>query len=323
MTALAKTAKSRKNDAGDRISPGMFRPRYWPTWGTLLLLWLLMRLPRTWVMRLGGWLGDWFRRRNLKRRHIAETNIGICFPELSEERRRQLVIDHFRNYGRGLLDLGLACMGSRKRLTKYSEIQGIEHITDNQASGVIVIGFHSISMEMSAISLLPDIPLVSMMKRDSNPVINRFLYRARTRFSLAEIYMRDQGLRGILRGIRRGKTCYLVPDEDYGDSRHTVFAPFFGEPKSTLTTVSRIARKTGAVVVPCFCILDATTGIYRTMVLEPIQDYPTESETENAARINRAAETLVRHAPEQYMWTFKLFRTRPDGLSNAYEQEGA
>ena len=311
-----------QNDAGDRISPEMFRPRYWPTWSALLLLWLLMRLPRTWVMRLGGWLGDWFRHRNLKRRHIAETNIRICFPELSDECRQRLVIEHFRHYGRGLLDLGLACMGSRKRLIKYSEVQGIEHITDNEASGVIVIGFHSISMEMAAFSLLSDIPLVSMMKRDSNPVINRFLYRARTRFSLAEIYMRDQGLRGILKGIRRGKTCYLVPDEDYGDSRHTVFAPFFGEPKSTLTTVSRIAGKTGAVVVPCFCILDATTGIYKTVVLEPVRNYPTESEVENATCINRAAETLIRHAPEQYMWTFRLFRTRPGGLPNAYEQEG-
>ena len=271
-------------------------------------------------MKLGGWLGDWLRRRNHKRRQIAKINLQLCFPDISEEDREQLLIEHFRYQVRGLLDLGLACMGSRRQLARYSEARGIEHITSNLGkSGVIVIGFHSISMEMAAISMLPDIPLVSMMKRDANPVINRFLYRARTRFKLAEIYMRDQGLRGIVRGVKRGKACYLVPDEDYGDSNHTVFAPFFGELKSTLTTVSRLALKNDAIVVPCFCILDAKTGIYTSVISAPIDHFSKENELENATRINQAAEALIRLAPEQYMWTFKLFRTRPDGSPGPYQ----
>ncbi|MYB35655.1 MAG: lysophospholipid acyltransferase family protein [Gammaproteobacteria bacterium] len=310
-----------KSDNQGQITPGMFRPAFWPTWSALFCLWLLMRLPRVWLMRVGGWLGDWLRHRNHKRRHIARINLELCFPDISDRHREQLLIEHFRYQARGLIDLGLACMGSRQQLARYHEIQGIEHITGNLGdSGVIVIGFHSISMEMAAASLLSDIPLVSMMKRDSNPVINRFLYRSRTRFRKAEVYMRDQGLRGIVRGVRQGKACYLVPDEDYGDSSHTVFAPFFGEPKSTLTTVSRLAIKTGALVVACFCILDGKTGNYKSVIRQPLGDFSKHDEVENAKRINQAAEELIRLAPEQYMWTFKLFRTRPNGGADPYRQ---
>ncbi len=310
-----------KPDNEGQITPDMFRPRFWPTWGTLFFLWLLMWLPRIWLMKLGEWLGDWLRRRNHKRRHIAEINLKLCFPDISGERREQLLAEHFRYQARGLLDLGLACMGSRQQLSRYHEIQGIEHIISNLGkSGVIVIGFHSISMEMAGISLLGDIPLVSMMKRDSNPVVNRFLYRSRTRFKKAEIYMRDQGLRGIVRGVRQGRACYLLPDEDYGESAHTVFAPFFGQSKSTLTTVSRLAIRTGSPVVPCFCILDAKTGIYKSVVGEPIGNFSKNDDFENARRINQAAEALIRLAPEQYMWTFKLFRTRPDGGTDPYQR---
>ncbi|MCY4051905.1 MAG: lysophospholipid acyltransferase family protein [Gammaproteobacteria bacterium] len=309
-----------KSDNEGQITLNMFRPGLWPTWIALFCLWLLMWLPRVWLMKLGGWLGDWSRHRNHKRRNIARINLELCFPDLSKQHREKLLIQHFRYQARGLLDLGLACMGSRQKLDRYHKIEGIEHITSNLGkSGVIVIGFHSIGMEMAGISLLGDMPLVSMMKRDSNPVINRFLYRSRTRFKKAEIYMRDQGLRGIVRGVREGKACYLLPDEDHGDSSHTVFAPFFGEPKSTLTTVSRLSIKTGAQVVVFFCLLDAKTGIYKSIVRKPIGDFSKYDELENAKRINQAAEELIRLAPEQYMWTFKLFRTRPDGGTNPYQ----
>jgi KDO2-lipid IV(A) lauroyltransferase len=36
--------------------------------------------------------------------------------------------------------------------------------------------------------------------------------------------------------------------------------------------------------------------------------------------MNRAVEECIRRAPEQYLWTFKIFRTRPSGEPDLYEQ---
>ena len=89
-------------------------------------------------------------------------------------------------------------------------------------------------------SFMTEIDLVSMMKRDKNPVLNWFLYRSRMRHRKVKVYMRDQGLRRIIHGMNAGRTCFLVPDEDLGAGKHTVFAPFFGQDRATLNTVGRL-----------------------------------------------------------------------------------
>ena len=58
--------------------------RYWPTWLGLGLLWCLTRLPYAWQTGIGRLLGNTFRLFASNRKHIAEVNFSLCFPELSE-----------------------------------------------------------------------------------------------------------------------------------------------------------------------------------------------------------------------------------------------
>jgi lauroyl/myristoyl acyltransferase len=156
------------------------------------------------------------------------------------------------------------------------------------------------------------------MKRDRNPVLNRFLYRSRTRGHKADLFMRDQSLRGIVEGLEKGKMCYIIPDEDFGEGRHSVFAPFFGQPRSMLTLISRLAKRSGAVVVPSICRLVPETGHYVTTVAPPMENFPEQDETLNATRINQAMEKLIMQAPEQYLWTFRWFRTQDSEGDDPY-----
>ena len=40
-----------------------------------------------------------------KRRHIADVNISLCFPDLSDGQRADMVRRHFLAYGQGIVDL--------------------------------------------------------------------------------------------------------------------------------------------------------------------------------------------------------------------------
>ncbi len=296
-----------------------FKPGYWSAWLTLLLLWLVSWLPRKAVMSLGGFVGDQMRLRNRKRRNIAEVNIRLCFPELSESERRELLEAHFRCYGRSLMDMGLSMMSTRRRLAKYVDIEGAEHFqkrphTDgNRPQNVIMVAYHTTTMDTGASALFIGTPLVSMMKRDKNPVYNWFLHKGRTRFNETRLYMRNQSLRGLIRGINQGRVCLLIPDEDHGEGKHTVYAPFFGQQRSTLNMVSRLAAVTSAMVIPSICILNVQSGRYKIIVSPPLEQIPSDDHVADATRINQAMEALIRQAPEQYMWTFRWFRTQPDG----------
>ncbi len=274
-------------------------------------------------MRLGGVVGDQMRLHNRKRRNIAAVNIRLCFPERSESERRELLEEHFRCYGRSLMDMGLSMMSTRRRLKKYVDIEGAEHFQKySQACGdctqnVIMVSYHTTTMDTGASALFIGTPLVSMMKRDKNPVYNWFLHKGRTRFNETRLYMRDQSLRGLIRGINRGRVGLLIPDEDHGEGKHAVYSSFFGQQRSTLNMVSRLAAITDAVVIPFICILDVRSGRYKIIVAPPLQQVPSDDHVSDATRLNQAMETLIRQAPEQYMWTFRWFRTQPDG-SNPY-----
>ena len=59
---------------------------------------------------------------------------------------------------------------------------------------------------------------------------------------------------------------------------------------------------------------------YEINFLKPLENYPTGDEYEDTKIMNQALEELVRIAPQQYMWTLKLFKTRPEGESDPYAQ---
>ena len=259
-------------------------------------------------------------RRSDKRRHIATVNLELCFPELSDDQRHEIMREHFRNYGRGMLDLGLIMMASKERIEKFATVKGRDNLEAHVGNRpVILISFHTTTLDMCSSSLLADVKLVSMMKRDRNPVLNWFMYRARTRAGNAIVYMRDQSLRGIVAGLRDGRVCYIIPDEDFGQGRHTVFAPLYGQQRSALNLVGRLAQKTGAVVVPAVCRLDSETGLYTTEVGGALQDFPSADEVADATTINRTLEEMLEPAIDQYLWTFRWFRTRPPGDPDPYE----
>ena len=277
-------------------------------------------------MAAGGLLGDRVRKHNKKRRRIAEINLGMCFPEFSEERRRQLLVEHFRQYGRGLLDMGLVLWGTRARFDRLCQLERHDWLRElARRRPVIVVAYHLTTLDMSGGILARVHPSVSMMKRARNPLLTWQLWKGRTHLDKANIkvIMRDQGLRPLVRWMRAGHACFFIPDEDFGASKntaHTVFAPFFGVPTSTLTVVGRLAKLTGALVVPSTTRLDPASGRYTMTIGDPLENFPSDDPAADATALNRAMEALIRETPAQYMWTFRWFKTRPGGDASPYRR---
>ena len=59
-----------------------------------------------------------------KRRRIARTNLRLCFPELTDAEREQLLRRHFRAFGRAILESGIAWWGSPERLRRSGAPRG-------------------------------------------------------------------------------------------------------------------------------------------------------------------------------------------------------
>ena len=295
------------------------RPRYWPSFLLLGLFRLLAFLPLPVLRTLGAGLGALMRLSNAKRRRIVEVNLGLCFPDQSPQRRQWLLRRHFRCLGQSFVDLAFLAWAGRRRVMRHTRIHGLRHFRDNLARGrrIILLAPHCVGMNYGGSVLSQEHPIFSMAKAQKDPVLNWILERARTRFGGAP-FLRDKGLRPVIKGIQAGTPFYYLPDEDFGP-RGAVFAPFFGVPRATLTMTARLAALTDAAVIPCFTRLLPRGRGYEIRLAPPLAHYPTGDENEDARRVNAAIEQGLEDMPEQYMWTLRIFRTRPPGEPPVYD----
>lgn len=293
-------------------------PRYWPTWLLLGVLRIAALLPLSVTRAAGAGLGLLMYLVNAKRRGIARINLQLCFPELSEQQRRRLLRMHFRLTGQGYLDIGYFAWASERRVQRTVHITGMEHLQAAVASGrrAILLAPHCVGMNVGGIVVAKHFPVFSMIKQQRNPLANWLLNKARSRYG-STLVLRQQGLRPVVRALAQGRMFYYLPDEDFGP-RHSVFVPFFGVPCATLTTLGRLARLVDAVVVPCFARLLPGGRGYEVVLHPPLERFPSADASADAARMNYAIEQGIRKMPEQYMWTFKLFKTQPNGARSPY-----
>ena len=284
----------------------------------LALVWLVHFLPLGVLAKLGEWTGMLLFILGHERRNVARTNLRLCFPQWSDEKRENILRRHFRAFGRNLLEHGVLWWSSRERIKKLVRIEGLENWQAVRDKPVIWLAPHFVGLDMGGSRIHAEFPGVSMYSRQKNSLVNALLLHGRTRFGNSILVSRQEGIRPVIKSLSEGVPLYYLPDMDYGP-RDSLFVPFFGVLAATIPTLSRLARITGAKVVPC--VTHQLPG-GRGYVLEfypAWEDFPGDSIEADTRRMNAFIEERVLEMPEQYFWLHKRFKTRPHGEPKPYQ----
>lgn len=295
---------------------GFWHPRYWGIWTLLWILRVLVTLPLPWLRRLGEGLGAVFGRLARRRRRIAEKNLELCFPEQTPEQRRDLLHAYFRSAGAGLMEAAFSWYAPESRLRDGYHLEGREHLLAalDEGKGVLLLSAHFMNLELVGRFLLLEHPIALMYRPNENPLVEAQFQRHRGGGAVRAI--RRDDVRGALRVLRDQHALWYAPDQRMG-GKNSVVVPFFGIPAQTSSATHRIARRSGARVVPFFGYREAS-GHYRLVIQPALDHFPTENLLADTQRINEVIESLVRQAPEQYLWAHRRFRGRP-GLADPYD----
>jgi Kdo2-lipid IVA lauroyltransferase/acyltransferase len=156
-----------------------------------------------------------------------------------------------------------------------------------------------------------------MYSNQKDPIINDLLRRHRSRFRPIRLFSRQDGIRPVIREMRKGLPFYYLPDQDYGP-RDSLFVPFFGVPAATITGLSRVAQLSRARVVPTVTRMLPGGQGYEVRVYPPWKDFPSGDDAADARRMNAFIEERILEMPEQYNWVHKRFKTRPPGEARFY-----
>ncbi|MCW8983583.1 MAG: lysophospholipid acyltransferase family protein, partial [Gammaproteobacteria bacterium] len=219
------------------------------------------------------------------------------------------------------IDYGFCWWSSASRFEQNVEIEGLERIKQllEQGEKVILATGHPLALDIGGVGISQQLPLVTYANRMRNPLVQWMMERGRRRFGM-ELLQRESGMRPLIKSIKSGRLLYYVIDEDMEE--HSVFAPYFGVAKSTLTVPARVAKMTGARVASCYTFHDQQRGKYVIRIGEVMTGFPSGDDLADATTVNAELEKGIRDYPSQYMWSQRLFKTRPDGSPPPYTMVG-
>ncbi|PKG39602.1 lauroyl-Kdo(2)-lipid IV(A) myristoyltransferase [Psychromonas sp. Urea-02u-13] len=295
-------------------------PKYWVTWSLLFLLFLFSFCPIRLRDRFAALVAKFIYTKKFlnKRKKIAFINLGLCFPEYSEEDKDALMRKNIKAIAQISLSLGELFFRSHKHILSRSHVVGEEHIIAAEKAGksIIFLGPHCYGLDFGGIAAINarGYPLSSMFKDYKNPIFDWFVTRYRTRFThlsgKGALYHRSEGLKPAIKSLRDKTHFYYLPDEDHG-RENSVFSDFYGTQKATLPMIGRLAKLGKAVVIPFYTSYNEKTAKYDVFFHAPLTEIPSGDELEDTKIMNRAIEKLIDEDRSQYMWALKLLRTRP------------
>jgi KDO2-lipid IV(A) lauroyltransferase len=253
-----------------------------------------------------------------RRRHIVRTNLKLCFPELDEKAVNTMVMENFRSSGISLIETALVWFTDPRRYRDMVDIEGLSNLENalSDDKGVILLGMHLSTLDFCGAVLATEQPFDVMYRKNKNRLLEAVMTRGREN-NFASAIERDD-VRQVIRRLKQGAIVWYGPDQDYG-RKHSVFAPFFGQPAATITATSRIAAITGSPLVLFSHYRDLNNHRYRISLGAPVRDLPGESVEADCERINSLIEDAVRKDPVQYWWLHRRFKTTPDGGPKPYD----
>jgi lauroyl/myristoyl acyltransferase len=308
-----------KADCGIKFTSLLLHPRYWVAWLGLLLAFFVAQLPNSTRHIIGRWIGNKiYKNKNKKRHNVVKTNLKIVFPELDEQQYEELTQKNLQWYGCALVDYSLLFFGSKRRLASLLKIEGKEHIDNaiQNDKSIIMLLAHSVMLEFAPVALGAQYECFGSYKTSKNAVLDWVIARSRCRH-VSFVVSREEGMRKLIKSLVPKRLMIFLPDEDLG-IQNAVFSPFFNTQKATLTTTARLAKMGKAIALPTFVWYDTSIQKYKIQISPPLLDYPTSNAKQDAFLLNQSLEKLIKDHPEQYMWTMKWFRTRPENEATLY-----
>jgi Kdo2-lipid IVA lauroyltransferase/acyltransferase len=282
-------------------------PWYWPAWFALGLTRVFARLSYPTLLRTCSALGTLARWVLPLQRRIVRRNLELCLPALDRSSREQILREHFRNLGITIGETALSWWDDGSRIRALAQIEGLEHVDRalERGRGVILLAAHFTTLEMGARIMTLARPVHPMYKPTRNPLIAEYMIARRAAQSAGAIANDD--IRSVVRTLRANGVIWYAPDQAYRH-RGAELVPFFGIPVATNTATSRLARSTGAAVLPYFVERLPDAGGYRVQIGAALEDFPSDDAVADTLRYHALIEAEVRRIPAQYLWVHRRLK---------------
>lgn len=283
--------------------------------------WCLTRLAYRLQISLGKGLGRLIFKRYKKARKIITANVDVCYPGLSAEEKTQFVKEAALELGVSVAETFLIWFRNNKKfLSGRYTVSGIEHYQEAlaQTKGIILLSCHYGCVDVNG-ALLSNLGRGQRSfvgtYRKTDDFVNRFLKHVRSKYCDRLFSAADQ--RNIVKELKKGNIVWYAPDIEV-HNKSCEFIDFMGVKASTTTAISRLAKITGASVVPVAHYRINDKPEYQVKIFSALSNFPSGDLFVDTRAMNAAIEEIIMPRPESYWWAIKRFKNRPTGDKSIY-----
>ena len=252
------------------------------------------------------------------RRAVSLGNLAAAFPEKSAAERYRLAYRSYRHFAMLMLEFMKLTGWSLEKLERRLELDippEVQEWLDRRGQeGAIVVSGHFGNWEVGAALLAAGYfnGLAGIIKQQRNFYLDQYFIEMRRRWGMELIYARG-AIAACLQALQRNRLVGLLCDQDGG--KKGVFVPFFGQMSSTPAGAALLHLKSGAPLFFAYSIRKGNfryKGVIRPVIYKGAYEVNDENIREVTAIFTAMLEAHVRRHPEQYLWTHRRWKTRPE-----------
>ncbi|QLG89417.1 lysophospholipid acyltransferase family protein [Chitinibacter bivalviorum] len=272
---------------------------------------LIAKLPLPLLQALGwvvGWLVWWGSPRH---RRVLRTNLKISAIAKNSSDYNRLIKSSIPELGVAALEFLPHWMRPIDDLLKLvKEKRGWEHVEAALATDrpIIFMSPHLGALEMTGVCVAGLIPrkLAPLYRPPKQAYLEPLMIYSRSRGGAEPAPANASGVRVLLKTLKQGGVAYLLPDQVPGGGEG-VWAPFFGDPAYTMSLLTKMAKASNAIILPCYTERLGIGRGYRFHVQPFVGELNGDAE-HDATLLNQNVEDLIRQIPEQYFWSYSRYK---------------
>jgi Kdo2-lipid IVA lauroyltransferase/acyltransferase len=236
------------------------------------------------------------------RRRLSENlqASGLCADDASFRRTRHSAV---AEAGKGLAELCRVWFGPDDEIDTLVRCDdwSVVEVAQREGRGLIFLTPHLGCFEISALYGARRLPLTVLYRPPKRASLEPLMLAGRSRTSARLAPATLQGVRQLLKALKRGEAVGILPDQAPGVGEGE-WADFFGRPAYTMTLVTRLQEFSGAAVVMAFAErLSAGRGYH--LHLQRVNAAPL-----SPTALNQAVEDVILRCPAQYLWGYNRYK---------------
>lgn len=267
-------------------------------------------LPWSAISPLSGLLAKLSKSLNTRAFATTRTNLRNCLPELDAGEREKLALSSIREDWKTVLETLVLWNRGFESLGINVRTENVDPVLDlvNARQPLIIAALHMGNWELAAHAGARFCDGTVLYRPIKIRELNDFIISRRQQAGWEYAPTNLQGVQLLLRRLKEGKAVSMFPDQEPVSSGGE-YADFFGIPALTSTLIGRLVKRTGAQVYYMVC-WRMDDGFTLELFPSSLADC---GDSDGIEIMNREIEHIVRKRPEQFLWSYKRFKTPASG----------